>query len=68
MTICTAFMPKQSNSESVIVGPDVNCENQNNLCRVDVGGIKMMRRKKRESHCMSDQTLVFLSKGRESRK
>lgn len=49
MTICTAFMPKRPNCESVIVGPDVKCGNQNNLCRVDLGGVKMMRRKKRES-------------------
>lgn len=39
-------MPEQSNCESVIIGLDVKCGNQNNLCRVYVGGVRMKKRKK----------------------
>lgn len=39
-------MPEQSNCESVIVGLDVKCRNQNNSGRVYVGGVRMTRRQK----------------------
>lgn len=63
MTIGSAIMPEESNCESVIVGLDVKCGNQNNLCRVNVGRVRMTRRKK-ENHGVTDETLVLLSKER----
>lgn len=48
MTIGSAIMPEESNCESVIVGLDVKCGNQNNLCRVNVGRVE---KEKRESRC-----------------
>lgn len=43
-------MPEQSNCESVIVGLDVKCGNQNNLFRVYVGGGKNDEKEKRKNH------------------
>lgn len=62
VTIGWAIMPERSNCESVIVGLHVKCGNQNNLCRVYVGGVRMARRKERVT--VTDQTLVLLSKER----
>lgn len=57
MTIGLAIMPEQSNCESVIVGLDVKCGNQNNLCGMYVAGVRMTRRKK-ERITVTDQTPV----------
>lgn len=57
-------MPEQSNCQSVIVGLDVKCGNQNNLCRGYVGGVRMTRKGKRENHGMTEHRLALLSKER----